>query len=177
MVDSELVASPNRDYWEVQDLYLSLLEDSLGPLDLGPAGQQALLPIALSREHGSGQAQAWMTLLGGGFGEQVVLPNHDQPRAPVHEQRPRVLPPTPFINVHPNPSDGPVVVVCRLPEGAQGGHLLVQDPLGRSIHQQLFQGEMQLLDLDTRTLATGVYTAVLEADGIRIGVAKFELVR
>ena len=29
----------------------------------------------------------------------------------------------------------------------------------------------------TRTLATGVYTAVLEADGIRIGVAKFELVR
>lgn len=27
----------------------------------------------------------------------------------------------------------------------------------------------------TRTLATGVYTAVLEADGIRIGVAKFEL--
>ena len=29
----------------------------------------------------------------------------------------------------------------------------------------------------TRTLATGLYTAMLEADGIRIGVAKFELVR
>ena len=29
----------------------------------------------------------------------------------------------------------------------------------------------------TRTLATGVYAAELEADGIRTGVAKFELVR
>lgn len=53
----------------------------------------------------------------------------------------------------------------------------MQDPLGRMIHHQRFQGEVELLDLDTRNLATGVYTAMLEADGIRIGVTKFELVR
>ncbi|MBK8339182.1 MAG: hypothetical protein IPK99_03885 [Flavobacteriales bacterium] len=133
------------------------------------------MPLALSHVNGSGHAQAWLTLLGGSFGDHVVLPTHNQQRSARARERAVASPPV-FVNVHPNPSNGPVVVVCNLPEGATGGALVVRDPLGRTIHQQQFLGEVQVLDLDTRQLASGVYSAYLEADGIWIGVAKFELV-
>jgi len=80
IVDAELIASPYRDYWEVHDLYLTLLENNEGPMDLGYSDQMSLLPLALSHDHGSGEAQAWLTFLGGSFDDHVVLPTHNQQR-------------------------------------------------------------------------------------------------
>jgi len=65
----------------------------------------------------------------------------------------------------------------NLPEGADGGQVRITDPLGRTIHQQTFYGEVQILALETQGMTTGAYAAELVADGIRIGVAKFELIR
>lgn len=163
------------EYWDVQDLYLTLRENSQGVHDVNVTGQQMLEAIATSGLYGAGQAQVWLTILGQNFPDHVVLPQRN--RAPAAHTEDADYNTPVLMYVMPNPSNGPVAVSVQLPEGADGGTIRVLDPTGRLVAQQVFSGAVQLIELDTRNMANGVYAAELLSDGIPLGTSKFELVR
>ena len=64
----------------------------------------------------------------------------------------------------------PSVAAGRL-AGAGG-----MDPLGRTVLEQQVSGLVQVIELDKPEMATGLYSAGLFAEGIRLGTAKFEVI-
>lgn len=174
VVDAALVTGRQPEYWDVQDLYLTLRENAQGPQDVDVTGQQMLEAIATSGLYGAGHAQVWLSILGQSFPDHVVLPQHN--RAPQASSDEFDTPPL-LMQVQPNPSKGPVAVSLQLPEGADGGAIRVLDPLGRQVYQTTFTGSVQIVEIDTREMANGVYLAEVQVDGIQLGVTKFELAR
>jgi hypothetical protein len=174
VVDAELTANHQPEYWDVQDLYLDLRENSQGVQEVDAIGQQMLQAIATSGLYGAGHAQVWLTILGQSFPDHVVLPQRNRASQAANEgfDIPQVQ-----MQVQPNPSSGPIAVCLKLPEGMDGGTIRVVDPVGRLVYQVTFTGNAQIVEIDTRKMANGVYLAEVEADGIQVGVTKFELAR
>lgn len=174
VVDDALISGKQPEYWDVQDLYLTLRENNQGVQDVDASGLAMLDAIATSGLYGSGHAQVWLTILGESFADHVVLPQHNRaPQAASDEDDTAPL----LMQVQPNPSNGPVAVSLQLPEGADGGAIRVLDPLGRQVYQTTFTGSVQIVEIDTREMANGVYLAEVQVDGIQLGVTKFELAR
>ena len=53
----------------------------------------------------------------------------------------------------------------------------VMDPLGRVVLEQQVAGLVEVVELDRPEMATGIYIVGLFADGLKIGVTKFEFIR
>jgi hypothetical protein len=176
LVDDRLINGPNLEYWHVQDLYLDLLEQNVSPMELDPNGLQSLQSIAATRKHGYAHAQAWLMLFGYSFDDNVVLPKEDRLYMQ-QEQNGNGSSASTFLDVMPNPSNGPVALAVRLPEGSEHGTVRVLDPLGRLVIEQSFTGNVQLIELDTKGLGSGVFAAQVKADGILVGTTKFEILR
>lgn len=177
LVDDNLTTSNVPEYWQVQDLYLDLLENELGPEDVNGNDLASLQAIAASALYGAAHAKAWLMLLGDSLTEHIVLPRPLGQRSSIAHRSSSASQPPGTLEVHPNPSNGPVYIVAQLPEGAETGLIRVMDPLGRLVLERRFTGPVQIIDLDGYELASGFFTVGLSADGIAIGMAKFEVLR
>ncbi len=67
--------------------------------------------------------------------------------------------------------------VAKLHEGMEQGTVQVFDPLGREVAQQRINTATAVVEVPIGALAPGLYVAVLNGEGLRIGSFKFELVR
>lgn len=175
IVDLHLPTGELPEYWELQDLYLDLREQGMGPEDVEGDGIQALAAIASAEVYGSAHAQAWLSMLGGVFTETVILPRPYR-SASYHSGSSGSAMPA-MLEVHPNPSNGPVYVVVRMPEGAEDGTVRVMDPMGRLVLERNALERMQIIELTGKELASGLYTLGLSVDGIQAATAKFEVIR
>jgi hypothetical protein len=163
------------EYFSVQDLYLSLLEDGKRATELDADGIYQLEQLARDGKSGAGAARAWLSLLGQQWNEEVILPK--PVRSFQAQEMPLVDTEAPLIEAYPNPTNGPVYLVVHLPEGASEGLVRVMDPLGRLVLENRVAGAVQILDVNTQGMALGFYTAGLHVDGIAAGTVNFEVVR
>ena len=163
------------EYFTVQDLYFTLLENGQRASDLDANGVQILETIARTGTTGAGAARAWLALLGQQWNEELILPKPDRTFHAI--EQPVTTATVPTIEAYPNPSNGPVYLVVELPAGVEEGLVRVMDPLGRMLLEKRFTGRMQVVEVDTRGVAIGLYTAGLYVDGIGAGTVKFEVVR
>lgn len=174
VVDDAIMVPTLTDYFKVQDLYLTLLENNQTLMDIDALGISTLESFAAERSLASGAAKAWLTQLGRPLVEDIVLPAPD--RSPDAEDRISIVSAAVGVRAYPNPSNGPVYLVVQLPEGTEAGSVRVLDPLGRLVVEKTFTGDVSIVDLDGTGLANGVYAAAAYADGIAIGTTKFEVV-
>lgn len=164
-----------EDYFIVQDLYLNLLEHFQKATDLDASGVATLHQLAGTDGSGAGAARAWLEFLGEEWPEDVVLPRPVRSAQAEETTATPIL--EPLLTAYPNPSNGPIYLVARLPEGAEHAAIKAVDPLGRTVLDQQFMGSVGLFEITDRELAVGVYTAGLFVDGIAAGSVKFEIVR
>lgn len=174
VVDAALVTGRLPEYWDVQDLYLTLRENDEGPEEVDANGIQLLENIATSGLYGAGHAQVWLSILGQSFPDHVVLPQRNRAQQGANDDD--GLSPI-LLQASPNPTSGPIVVSVQLPEGSDGGTLRIIDPVGRMVQAVPFRGTVQVVEMDASTLANGLYAVAVDVDGIQLGVAKFEVAR
>ena len=93
------------------------------------------------------------------------------------EQESARLVESPWLHVSPNPTNGPVQLVCALPEGAERAELTIRDAQGRLVEQRRLAAPGGIFDIDTRAWANGTYLIGLTVDGIKAGSAKLQRVR
>ena len=175
LVDAQLQGGGDLGYWQVQDLLLSLKEQSMGPQDLDGNGEQTLRDIVAAQGQGAAQAQAWLALLGHPEPEVVILPANSKRRKPVRERTTQGV--QPVLAAYPNPSNGPVYLVYQVPEGVEQAEVLVSDAQGRLVKRERIAPKDGILEILPKELAAGVHIAALYFDGIQVGTAKLNLMR
>lgn len=75
----------------------------------------------------------------------------------------------------PNPSAGPVNVLCNVPPSAMEASLRVTDLNGRLVKEQTLPVGRGIAQLAPGFAAPGIYLAELRLDGIRAGQVKLVL--
>lgn len=127
---------------------------------------------------GSAQASTWLQAATGAapLEEVIILPTDMQPRSSAqHRERSRTSQQPMLLEAYPNPSDGPVYVVCNVPEGVSKASLQIRDMNGRLLSDQRVEAGLGVAVLQTGVVAAGVYLAELRLDGIRAGQVKLAL--
>ena len=81
----------------------------------------------------------------------------------------------PVLSAFPNPTSGRVVIT--LPEGLDESVLEVVDPLGRTVHRLSVEAGTRGVELELVQFPNGLYIARLSMAGLRVGEAKFSLIR
>jgi hypothetical protein len=99
--------------------------------------------------------------------------NVDPQLHPPPRWRPQVD--VPVLEAYPNPSNGPVYVVCNVPASAERASLILHDLKGRAVGQLVVDPGMGLAELRPGALPAGLYLAELRVDGIRTGQVKLAL--
>lgn len=147
------------------DMLLVHMENGTDPADADAATVAYLESLAATEEPGYADAQAWLALLGQEFTEGLILPGGPKTRGHLMEERLPAPPPS-WLQAAPNPSSGPMQLICSLPEGAERGELVVMDAMGRVMETRSVPTQGAILELDMRTWANGTYIANLVIDGI-----------
>lgn len=120
---------------------------------------------------GSAQASAWLQAMGAEPLDEVILlpmePKSIRSRERSHAStEPRIL------EANPNPSSGPIYIVCNVPEGVQQATVRITDMNGRVVHERNLIAGAGIVELDRQMAAAGIYVAELHLDGIRAGQVK-----
>lgn len=155
------------------DMLLAHMENETDPGDADAATIAYLESLAATEEPGYADAQAWLALLGQEFPEGLILPGGPK-SADRSAEQPQVAPPTSWLQAAPNPSNGPMQLICALPEGAEHGELLVMDVMGRVMVSRPVAPQGAILELDMRYWSSGTYLANLRVDGINAGSIKLQ---
>lgn len=165
VVAEALASDPGNGYWTVTDMLLAHLEAETDPADADATTVAYLTALAETEEPGNAEAQAWLSLLGQEYAEGLILPGGPK-SAGRRSELPQPVPPTPWLQAAPNPSNGPMQLICSLPEGAERGEVAVMDAMGRVMETRIVPPQGAILELDMRTWANGTYIANLVIDGI-----------
>ena len=80
-----------------------------------------------------------------------------------------------LLEAYPNPSTGPVYVVCNVPQSVAKATLRITDMNGRLVHEQTLGNGEGIAELESGMAAPGIYLAELRLDGIRAGQVKLAL--
>lgn len=135
----------------------------------------------LAAEDGPGMfpARAWLKELGlADHPERILLPMQLRSAAG-GSTSPATGTDSGLLSAYPNPSDGrqPVYLVTRLLDGMGQAEVRVYDPLGRQVLVQRLTSAVGIAELPARGLVPGLYHAQLVADGMRVAMVKFEVIR
>ena len=178
LAETEQAVSATPAMWEVLERYANA-ELATGADSLDAATVQWLTDLANDRwTIGSAQASAWLQSATGAepLEEVVILPADMQPRSgSQHGVRNRASQQSLLLEVYPNPSDGPVYVVCNVPESVSKASLQIRDMNGRLVYDQPLEAGMGVAVLRAEAVAAGIYLAELRLDGIRAGQVKLAL--
>lgn len=132
--------------------------------------------LAGTDEAGAAMAEAWLALMGQEWPEGLILPGGPKsPRRP-HEESSRLLE-SPWLQAHPNPSNGPVWVAYTVPEGVSAVALTIHDSAGRTVARRNLPASGGMTELSSKELAPGIHMAALAFDGIRVGTVKLSIIR
>jgi hypothetical protein len=99
----------------------------------------------------------------------------DERSTPVRRQRQPVSDKPLLLEAYPNPSSGPVYVVCNVPPSVAKATLRIMDMNGRLVHEQAVAAGAGIAELEPDMAAPGIYLAELRLDGIRAGLVKLAL--
>ena len=124
---------------------------------------------------GSAQASAWLQALGAEPLDEVVLLPKEERSTTVRRQRHAVSDKPMLLQAYPNPSNGPIYVVCNVPQSVTKASLRIMDLNGRLVHEQVLSPGMGIAELIPGFAAPGIYMAVLSLDDIRAGQVKLAL--
>lgn len=124
---------------------------------------------------GSAQASAWLQALGSEPLDEVIILPVEERSATVRRQRHAVSNKPMLLQAYPNPSAGPVYVVCNVPQSVAKASLRIMDLNGRLVHVQALSPGMGFAELMPGFAAPGIYLAELQLDGIRAGQVKLAL--
>ncbi len=178
LAETEQAVSATPMVWEVLERYANA-ELATGSDSLDAATVQWLTDLANDRwTIGSAQASAWLQAATSAdpLEEVIILPSDMQPRSGVqHRVRGRASQQPMLLEAYPNPSDGPVYVVCNVPEGVSTASLQIRDMNGRLVYDQPLEAGMGVAVLRAEAVAAGIYLAELRLDGIRAGQVKLAL--
>ncbi len=125
---------------------------------------------------GSAQALAWLHALGEALPEEIIILPEDGPKNMLSDQpKPDIRWETSLsLEVFPNPSNGPVHVVYKVPDGIMNAELRMLDVHGREQRNARLGQGAGLLAFPTHGLPSGVYFVELILNGH--GVAQRKLV-
>ncbi|MFZ1616162.1 MAG: T9SS type A sorting domain-containing protein [Flavobacteriales bacterium] len=141
--------------------------------------QQWLSELAEDRwTVGSAQASAWLQAATGvpPLDEVIVLPGEMELRSTAHQRVRNGNFQTPMLlEAYPNPSDGPVFVVCNVPEGVAHASIQFFDLNGRMVKELGLDQGAGIAEIHPGFVSAGIYIAELRLDGIRSGQVKLAL--
>ncbi|MGV9013750.1 MAG: T9SS type A sorting domain-containing protein [Flavobacteriales bacterium] len=80
-----------------------------------------------------------------------------------------------LLEAYPNPSDGPVYVVCNVPDGVAQACLRIMDLNGRLVREMTLEPGSGIAEIQPDFASPGIYVAELQLDGIRAGRVKLAL--
>ena len=124
---------------------------------------------------GSAQAGAWLQALGEApLDEVIILPADGLKRLPGQRPR-RPQSETWMLQAWPNPSVGPVHIVCNVPPTVSKGCLRILDLNGRLVKEEFLAPGAGIVELLPGIAAPGLYMAELHLDGIQAGRVKLAL--
>jgi hypothetical protein len=175
LVNNRLQGSGDLGYWQVQDLWLGLKEQSLSPQDLDGNGEQTLRDIVAAQGQGAAQAQAWLALLGHPEPEEVILPANSMRRKPVRERTTASV--QPMLAAYPNPTNGPTYLTYIVAEGVGQAELRLHDAAGKLFQSQRLAPHNGITEPRLRDLPTIVVVAILFWDGVPVAEAKLTVTR
>ncbi len=174
---TEKLNSTTPKVWELLERYANM-EQNTGADSLDACTVQWLTELANDRwTIGSAQASAWLQAATGAepLEEVIILPTGMQPRSSAQHRVRNRASQQPILEAYPNPSDGPIYVVCNIPEGVTKASLAIQDLNGRPVFEQTVEPGMGVALIHAGSVAAGVYMAELRLDGIRAGQVKLAL--
>ncbi|MBZ0206997.1 MAG: T9SS type A sorting domain-containing protein [Flavobacteriales bacterium] len=178
LAEAEKLTSSTPEVFEVLKRYadhqLNAPNDSL---DAGTV--QWLTDLAEERwTIGSAQASAWLQGATGAdaLDEVIILPEDGEQRSTSQRRVRNRTSETPLLlQAYPNPSDGPVYVVCNVPDGVEQARLCVADLNGRLVKEIVLNNGAGIAEIRPGFAAAGIYLAELRLDGIRAGQVKLAL--
>lgn len=175
LAEDELDHSGTPDVFELLKFYASA-EQAEGWDKPDSSTLQWLNDLAGERwTIGSAQASAWLQALGSEPLDEVIILPVEQRSATVRRQRHAVSDKPMLLQAYPNPSTGPVYVVCNVPQSVAKASLWIMDLNGRLIHEQPLAAGEGIAELQPGMAAPGIYLAELHLDGIRAGQVKLAL--
>jgi hypothetical protein len=80
-----------------------------------------------------------------------------------------------LLQAYPNPSTGPVYVVCNVPPSVVKASLCIMDLNGRLVHEEALAAGTGIAELRPGLASPGIYLAELRLDSIRAGQVKLAL--
>lgn len=173
VLDNNLQDPQLGDYFAVQDLHLSLLENGQDLEDLDANGRSALRNLMADVGSGASVAKAWLLMLGYEAPDNIVLPRPVR-SANVQEDISAIAMPW-SIAAYPNPANGPVFFAVCLPEGAEKGMVRIIEPTGRLVSERAVPST-NIVEYGAGHREAGVYVAVLYADEVEVGHCSFVVV-
>ncbi len=173
LIDLQLSNRPDG-YWEIQDLYLRKMETQTDITDIDPNDLAMLVRNAEADTVGSGEAMAWLELLGYPQEFPIIFPEIRGGTKSLTDEPARSAPR--FMKAYPNPSNGPVTLAFTPPEGVDHVEITVYDLSGRMIQRSAPQAADGLVTLNYPAIP-GMYVAKLTFDGIPVEEAKVTITR
>lgn len=173
---AELNEDPGNGYWTVMEMLLGYLEAEQDPADADATTVANLESIAGTDEAGAAMAEAWLTVLGQDWPEGLILPGGPKSvRLPQQESFREME--SPWLQAHPNPSNGPVWLAYTVPEGVTTVDLSILDGAGRQVWNRKLSSSGGIVELGAKELASGLHVASLAFDGISVGSVKLSKLR
>ncbi len=124
---------------------------------------------------GSAQASAWLQALGGApLEELILLPTPGLKNSRNERTRQRANSAA-VLHAWPNPSSGPVYVLCNVPANVGNAMLRIIDLNGRLVQEMALAAGSGITEIKSGFAAAGIYLAELRLDGIRAGQVKLVL--
>jgi hypothetical protein len=171
----EMDSSETPDVYDLLDRY-AIAQQAEGWEEPDSSTVQWLNDLASERwTIGSAQASAWLQALGSEALDEVIILPVEERSATVRRQRHAVSNKPMLLEAYPNPSSGPVYVVCNVPQSVAKATLRIMDMNGRLIHEQPLATGAGIAELEPGFAAPGIYLAELRLDCIRAGQVKLAL--
>lgn len=173
---AELNEDPGNGYWSVMEMLLGYLETEQDPADADATTVAYLESLAGTDEAGAAMAESWLALLGQEWPEGLILPGGPKGVRLPQEEAARLVQ-SPWLQAHPNPSNGPVWIAYTVPEGVTAAALNIHDSAGRLVWQRNLSSGGGIVELAAKELASGLHMASLRLDGIAVGNVKLSKLR
>ncbi len=175
LAEMEMDSSRTPAVYDLLDRY-AIAEQAAGWEEPDSTTVQWLNDLSSERwKFGSAQASAWLQALGADPLDEVIkLPDEDRSTT-VRRQRHAVSNRPMLLEAYPNPSTGPVYLVCNVPPSVAKATLRIMDMNGRLIREQALANGEGIAELEPGMASPGIYLAELRLDGIRAGQVKLAL--
>lgn len=121
---------------------------------------------------GSAQASAWLQAMGEAPLEELILLPTPGLKSGRNERTRQRANSEAVLHAWPNPSAGPVNVLCSVPSSAMEASLRITDINGRLVREQKLPAGRGIAQLVPGFAVPGIYFAELRLDGIRAGQVK-----